>query len=227
MKSITDIFSAPSALFEQQKAAPGWITPFILVSVLGILTALLMQPAQASLMAAQLADKLPPEQVEKVLERAGSFSILAFATVPLMTLIRWALVGGILLMLSFLFTDRLSFKKSFSIVGWSSVILAVGALVNMGMVYLRGAADVTTTGDLARTGLNIFLSEASTGPGIYLFLASITPFALWYVILVGIGVKSVGEISLGKAYLLSFITWALGTGFAVGMGVMGKSFGMG
>lgn len=35
MKSIINLFAAPSDLFEEQKSKPGWIVPFIIVSILG------------------------------------------------------------------------------------------------------------------------------------------------------------------------------------------------
>ncbi len=227
MKSIINLFAAPVELFEEQKAEAGWVIPLILVSVLGALTALLMQPAQAAIMAAQFGDSLPQEQLDIILEKASAFSIMPFIMVPISTLIRWALVGGVLLLVSMLFAGNLSYKKAFSIIGWSSVILAIEGLVNMGLVHIGGIESVSTMGDLARTGLNIFFSEGATGTGLYLLLSSITPFAVWYVILAGIGVQTIGEVSRNKAYAISGITWALGTGFTVTMGALGKSFGIG
>ena len=223
MRNLKNLIIEPSQLFLSIKEKPNWVVPFIIVSVLGIALAILMQPAQAQVSMVKLQEILPPGDVELALQRAKRLGMISASLLPLITLIRWAIISGIILMLTSLFTDKLRFKQSFSIVCYGNLILILGSAVNTGAVYLRGLEVISSPYDLWMIGLN-FWSRETLGLPLSLLLSEITVFSVWYLILIALGLIYVANVSKWQAAFVSIVVWLLGVVFKVGLALYGTQF---
>jgi len=217
----------PATLFDDLKEKPTWLTPFIIVSLISIVIALLMQPAQAQLVVQQLQEKMSPEMVEQVISKAKSFNIVGLAITPLMILLKWSILSALVLVVSFLFTENFKYKQAFSIVSYSSLVLLLGDVFNTGIIYLKGIESITGPFDLSNIGLNVFFSLESTGMGMYSFLSEITVFAIWNIVIVAIGFMGMANLNKVKAGTASAIVWLVVVGIKVGFAVLGSTFSMG
>lgn len=125
---------------------------------------------------------------------------------------------------TFLFTDQFGYKHSLALVGYTSVILALGSLFNAGIVYLRGVDTVTGYQDLATIGLNILFRMQSIGHPLYVLLSEISVFSVWSLILIVLGLEKMASLSRVKAITVTLLVWSLGMGFKVGMARMAGQF---
>ena len=223
MKNLKNLILEPSRLFKSLKEKPNWLIPFIIVSILGIVFALLMQPASAQVSIAKLQETLTSGQIEQAMQTAKRLGWISISLLPLITLIRWSIISALFLTLSNLFTDKMNFKKTFSIVSYCNIILALGMGVNVGTIYLRGLDTVSSPHDLWLIGLN-FWSPETLGLPMSLFLSEITVFSVWYVVLITLGLKIVADLSKWKAVFISVFVWLLSVGFKVGLALLGTQF---
>ncbi|MBN4081127.1 hypothetical protein JYT44_02050, partial [Caldithrix abyssi] len=99
-------------------------------------------------------------------------------------------------------------------------------MLNTGIIYLKGMDNVASPYDLSNIGLNVFFSPEMTGTGIYSFLSEVSLFAIWYIVIVAIGLMSMANMDKVKAGIASTLSWLIITGFKVGLMVMGASFSM-
>lgn len=223
MKNLKNLILEPSKLFQSLKDNPSWLMPFIIVSVVGIILAILMQPAHVHLSTIRLQETLSPDQVDAALQRAKRLGLMGLSLLPFITLIRWAIIGGLILIIAGLFTEKLNFKQSFSIISYTNLIVLLGSAVNTGAVYLKGVESISSPYDLWLIGLN-FWSQETVGLPLYLFLSEITVFSVWYVILITIGLITIADLSKGKAAFVSIFVWLLGAGIKIGIALIGTQF---
>lgn len=153
--------------------------------------------------------------------RARTFTLITTSLIPLVTLIRWGIIAGIITITTGMFTDKLRFKQSFSIISYSSVILLLGSIVNTAALYIRGLDAISSPRDLWLIGLN-FWGQETLGVPFSLFLSEITVFSVWYLTLVALGLTVVADISKIKAAFVSVFVWLLGVGFKIGMALIGS-----
>ncbi|MEE9166379.1 MAG: YIP1 family protein [Candidatus Neomarinimicrobiota bacterium] len=226
MTNLKHLILEPSRLFLNLKEKPTWIVPFVIVAVAGIIIAILMQPAQAQVTVVKLQEMLSPDQIDAALQRAKRFGLITASIVPLVTLIRWAIVSGLILMLTNLFTEKLNFKQSLSIISYSNLIPLAGSAVNTAAIYIKGLETISSSYDLWLIGLN-FWSREAIGMPLFLFLSEISVFSVWYLVLVVLGLNTIADLSRGKAAFVAVFTWLLGVAFRMGLALMGSQLAPG
>ena len=94
---------------------------------------------------------------------------------------------------------------------------------NSKLLYAVGLETIHSQLDLFRTGLNVFVSADKTGPWLYVFLAFINPFQIWYVLLLILGIRTVTGMSRQSSVSVALIIWLLTVSFMVilaGFGAM-------
>lgn len=224
MKNLKNIIWEPSVLFNTLKEKPNWFLPFLIIIIIGIITAIILHPIQMNLIIAKLSGNIPEENVNFMIKQANKSKYIGYSLIPLFTLLKLAIVSGLLLLGSYLFSDKMKFKQMFSIVCWSNIILTLGGILNVFIIYLKGIDTINDPTDLATMGLNIFFNAKSIGVVLNALLSEISVFSIWYIALISIGLVFVGEISKVKAIFISVFVWLIITGFKVGIVVIGSRF---
>jgi len=161
----------------------------------------------------QTAGKMSDQQVA-VLEQQQAFStspvMLVGATGIMQTIsypILWLSAAGVLYLLSLAFGGRTRFGTILSMAVWASAAEIVAKLfVMLGTLALGrtpepGLSYLVATSDLAA------LTAGSAA--LSAFLAKITLFDIWYLVLIGVGVVACAKVTRVKGAVITILYWLI------------------
>jgi len=207
-KRLISVFFAPTALFEDLREKQRWIVPFIICILLAGLVALLprlfvspevwLDIIRNNMSNVKVNIQVSPETmiqqmlspiaiVFATLEAMVVFSIFTFG----ISLIFWAIFA--------IFGGGLNFKKSLSVVSYTGLITIVGALVTTLLSILFQRLDIT----LSLAALPIFNPDSIW----YRLANQINFFAVWRVLVMGLGFAVIGQLKRSKGFLIVIISW--------------------
>jgi hypothetical protein len=217
---LPDLIDRPAAAMRAVVARPKswWIAAaIVLVTLLAYasVTGPYQQAAQAEAQAAmveRLAAQASPEQAEAMRASVEAASAQRpIVTTLLITAVRaafgWLLWAGGAHLGSLFFGGRGEFAHTWAVTVWSQLPRALGYLATMIYTWMNdaipaheGLAFLVGTGDLLRDAAN---------PA-YLALSSISPFAIWSLILLIVGVRAATGLGRTAAIILILLLWGLG-----------------
>ena len=217
---LPDLIDRPTAGMRAVVARPKswWIAAAIIIAALvaySLVTGPYQQAAQAEAQAAlmeRLAAQATPEQAEAMRASAEAATAARPAvTTLLITAVTaafgWLLWAGGAHLGSLFFGGRGQFAHTWAVTVWSQLPRALGYLVTAIYTWLSDAAPAHEgLGFLVGTG-NLLTDAANPA---YLALSSITPFALWSLILLIIGVRAATGLGRTGATILILLLWAIG-----------------
>lgn len=233
--NLLNVLATPTDVFASLKERPRWVVAFVVITVVSIAIAWLMIPFSQQIALVALSGRLSAERLHQALAMAGRFRYIGFAAVPFTLLIKWAVVAAILFLLCYLLEapNELKYRKFFSVVAFSGVILLFMSIVNVLILYLKGVGAVQSVADLAPTdvyaGLGFLVKANGKNLPLYSLLSNINVFAIWYIITLTVGVSVLtGYRKLKSAGIVTAV-WFLGVVLQVVMAfIAGNSpFGKG
>ncbi len=223
---IIGIFTSPRETFESIDRKPTWLVPFIINLVFVIvLQYLVMDIAIKDQIATMKARDLPAEQMQVIESRMqGPTKYIGMIAGPVVTLIAWAILAGILLFGgNTIIGGETKYKKVFSVVAWSSLVGLLGGILKTFLILSKG----TTHGVV--TSLAILLPTPPLGqkaPVFYRFLSRFDLFTIWTLILWIIGLAVIYRFTTKKSSTLVLSLWAIWIVISVALGsVLGRAFG--
>jgi hypothetical protein len=121
-------------------------------------------------------------------------------------------------MISAIYDCEGNFGKTFAVVIYSYLILALGALLKLPIVNL-------TNNYIFDFNAAIFLPSSSVGTTIHTALSLINVFVFWYLGVTIIGLKKVHKYSTVKAAVAAIIPWLLASGISIALIAMSTKLG--
>jgi hypothetical protein len=210
---IINTFVAPGSTFADIRTNQSWWVPWLLISIASLSFVLVMaqkigfeqimrnEMAKNPSRAEQL-EKLPPEQRERQMELGAKVtSYFSYAT-PVFNLLAALVLAGILLAIfNFGAGAEITYKQSLAIVMYGFLPFLISTL--LGIVSLVVGVDPE--------GFNV-RNPVASNPAyfmnplehkfVYGLLTAVDVFAIWCVILLGIGYSSVSKIKRSTAILI-------------------------
>jgi hypothetical protein len=209
VQRLAGIFVSPKRVFADVDAGAPWWEPWVWGSFLHMIIAYTVLPIQIRLYELT-KDTKPPEQFEAELAKMQEFPIkyLGVMTAPITVLF----VGVIFAALSFIavsvLSERSNFKKHLSIYLWSSLVASVGVLLSNIVVRVKGIEEVRSYRDaLAPFGPAALLPEG--GKIWYALFSTLDVFAVWFYLLLAVGVTQVFRMSRSASLLVVLPVWLL------------------
>ena len=211
---LVGIIDRPVATFEAVTRQPKWFTwalPLAIVLIAFVVVTVLNTPYTSEMSREQLEQQLAemsPEQAEMVRTQAEFTTSLPFAlTVGLIT-------GGIFIILGVLFQaayfyfgamilggNDTNFGSVFTMTNWSRLPMAVGYLVQAGIVI--------ATQKMLQPGLSFVVASGNMMEDVknpvYALLANVDLFWLWHLVLAVLGLAVVARMNRGKSLILVVI----------------------
>jgi len=188
------IFASPYKVFDEiRESKVGWWQPWVIVSVLFMIATWLAAPLQQAVM-----EMNPQFEDQDVSGQAGMMRTMGVIMSPAMALIMTALVAGITYILVTLMSREATFKKYFTLLFFANIVYAVGYLLTMVLLRMRGVENITSPEDMHLSlSLRMLAPEAST----FLrgLLGSIEFFSIWGLVLVCLGLRSIFGLRTGQA----------------------------
>lgn len=209
-----DIYTAPSRAFARLKEKPNWLLPVALVLVFNLAATLVTTQyvdwtAQRDVAVEQMQKRgMTQEQIDQAMQGMDKFygSPVARFGLPLVGALFTGIIGILLLTLIYnvslpMLGASSNFGRTLSVVAWAGMALIPGALIRIVLVLLKKSADVTT-------GLLLLAPNLKNGFLAALF-AQVDPFAVWQLILAGLGLKVVFDLKGSRSYILVFAVWVV------------------
>lgn len=221
---ILDIYFAPSKVFAALREKPRWILPLAVVLVVVALTAVLtVNLAREEIMMRQeevMRDRgLTEEQMDQARQFTSSpvaviSGALSAAIFTIILLLVFAVVTNLFVPL---FGGESGFKKIFSVICFSSLVIIPAAILKLIMIAITKSPYVTTS-------LALFVPALARDSFMYQLLAGFDFFIIWEMILVSIGISITSGIARKNAYVLVFVIWFVSVFVGIGLG---RIFGRG
>ena len=213
MKTFLKILYNPVEAFRDLKNTGKF--PFmalILLLVVVIINQILMIPVTTKtteISFSSMALPLNDDQIETTMNMMYKLRYLQVVAAVFSHLFLLAFYTLIIWLFLKIAKQKLSFQKTFEFIIHCFLVLCLGDLVNTFLLYYQGIENISNMYEIALTGLNLLTSTERVGVTFYTFLATINPFYIWFVILLTIGLKILADIKYAKAFIFSFIFWAI------------------
>jgi membrane protein, antimicrobial resistance system len=205
-----NIYTSPSQTFTKLSEKPKWLIPLIIVVIFSILLTIVAvsktnwdeQRAKVSEMMQKR--NVPQERIDKIMNTMNPKTgmIRGIIAMLIMTPIGILIFTLILnLLIPILGTSGL-FKKTFAVTTHSALVRVPGAIVKAILMFVKGSSDISTS-------LMLFFPKMTHQGFVYGLFSKIDFFTIWELILVGLGLKVLFNISGKKTYYVVFGLWLL------------------
>ncbi len=201
---VLQIFTSPTSLFDALDETPKWIGAALVVILLGVVTSALIPVELIEKMAlSNLPPDAPPEQVEAVKQFMGASNVIRWvATVVVPVLLILFVSGFILLIWNAVLGGEQRFSAILACTAHSYIVWAAGGLATLPLLLAR--QDLQTT-----LSLHLLAPFLDHGSYAYRFLAQLSLFGLWTMILLGLAVSrlypKVSATSACTVMLLAYV----------------------
>jgi hypothetical protein len=104
---------------------------------------------------------------------------------------------------------KLTYGQALTVVTLAWIPRLVGSLAGVLQVVLMDTSNVTTPWALSISPAR-FLDPATANAKLVALLGGMDVFTIWYTVVVGIGIATIGKVSPAKGYTAAFIIFVLG-----------------
>ncbi|MDD3627019.1 MAG: YIP1 family protein [bacterium] len=226
--SVINIFMAPAETFKRIAVEPKVLAPLIISLLASLISVTVMIPKMIS-MVPQTVEKmlasgqLPPNRPEefwiKLIERQIYFG--TYFNVIFMFFLSLLFIS-LIIFLYFKFTDRdATFKHVFSLVTYAGLINGLHSILVSILLVATKFKGINTLEDFRgkTLGFQLLMNadnlETTFQKLTYVLLSLNSPFYIWNLIVMAIGVKYVFRTTYGKASVPVIITWVIFSGITV------------
>jgi hypothetical protein len=230
---LIGIIDRPVATFEavtKRRKWTIWALPLAIVLIALTLVTVAQAPYTAEFAREQAETQLATlseaqaEQARSVMETTTSVPFMIAMGLLFGYL---AIIVGLLIETAFYYFGSIimggndtNFGSVFSMNSWSRLPMAIGYVVQLGIVLVT--QDMITTPGLSFFVAGEDLIENAQNP-VYVLLANIDLFWLWHLILAVLGVAVVARMSRGKSAVLVVLYAVLALGISVGWAMLSVS----
>lgn len=223
VERVIDTFVAPTKTFTDLRRSSNWIVPFLLLVVFSAGLVLLVEKklgmekvvenglALQPKAAAKL-DQLSPEQRATQMETIIKFNRVISYLFPVLLLIFLVIFAAVLLgTFNFGLGAELKFNQSLAVCVYASLPGIVKAVLAMLVVAMGAAGNFTFQNPIA-SNLSGLVDPSSHF--LYGLASNVDVFAIWTLLLTGIGYSCLTKVKRGTCLAVIFgwwVIWALGT----------------
>jgi len=207
---IGNIFFSPSTTFTDLKRDPSWWAAWLLISVFSLIFVFAMgqkvgfervvqNEINASPKAAERMEKLTPEQRAQQMQISGAFTKYVSYASPVIVLIMACIAAGLLIAsFNFGLGAEIPFGVALAVVFYAFVPGILKSLLGAIALYAGADPEAFNPRNPVATNLGFFLSRTDH-PVLYSLASSVDIFAIWTVILLGIGFACVSKVKRSTA----------------------------
>lgn len=194
------VITSPRQTFEDIVRRPTWLLPFVLVVVVSVVTSYLLIDLIADAQLEQMQEQqMTEQQIEMASKMTRQFGwMFAVVTIPLFYVIAAAVL---------LFTGNIvlggtsNFRTIFSVSCWAGIISVVTSAISVPIMLARGVFESPVS--------LVFLAPDDKKSFLYNFFSSIDLFALWFVVVMGIGLAAAYRWANQKGVMVTAFWWLL------------------
>lgn len=211
---LAGIFTSPNRTFQELDKRPAWITPFLIMLVIAVLSVSLLMPLimQNTIKEMSKNQEVTQQQIE-MMARVLPISTVGSAILMIPVWL-FALSGILYLVGSVILGGDTTFKKLLAINSWSMLIMGLSSIVTVPLALVRQNMFISLS-------LSLILPTESIGSRLFVLLSQFNFFTIWYLIVLAIGFGTVYKFTTGKAITAMAVLWVIWVAFVVAIGGFG------
>ena len=223
LSGMTSIFTSPGAVAREMAERPHWLIPLVVVLIVtlgaSILTHRYQMEYQRPAVEKVLRDAgASEEDIEARFESTPTRKVVGGAAAAAFVVVFMMLIPALILNgISTVTGEKAGFVKIFSFMTYASLILALGQLVRLPLVLVKGSVNV-------RTSIAAFTPSVTIESPLGTLLNSLDIFSIWMLIAVCVGFGVLARISINKSAAIVCALWAAGIAILVGLAVLRSQF---
>jgi hypothetical protein len=215
VEDFIDIFHAPSRVFAR-RAHTGYGIPLLAVSLLAAVFGFVNRGIISQIMDAEfarnsakmLADN--PRLTQEMLDKGKGFQAAIGMVVGYLGTPIFILIAAIFVWLfAKVVSAKISYAQAATITTFAWIPRLLGSLIMTVQVLLMDTSNVTNFWTLSASPAR-FMDRDATNPKLYALLGSLDIFAIWFTVLVGIGIATMGKVPRNKGYIAAALFFVLG-----------------
>ncbi len=227
---IAGVLFAPAETFQDIARKPDILVPLLVILAIGYITAFFFIPrmdwdavtaAQEEAIRAQ-----NPNMSQEDLDRMGRFAGVAGKVMgwvgPILGVIWYLILAGVLLLAFRLMGGEGNFKQAFSTVLYAWMPMVINGIVLTIVAVARGKVDPTQMVTLVKSN-PAFLVDMKEQPILFSLLSNFDIFTIWLIVLLIIGFAALSKTSKGKAAGIVLSLWILFIVVKLGFAALGAA----
>jgi hypothetical protein len=223
------VLFSPTETFRDIARRPDVLGPLLVLVIISIITSVLLIPhldfqAGVRTQMESSGRQMSSEDMERAVKMGSAVGKGIAYVAPLLNVIWFAIVAGVLLLAFRLFGGEGTYKQAFSATLYSWVPLTLFGIVLVIIVVTRGMVDPVEMATMVKSN-PAFLVDMKTQPVLFTVLGAFDVFTIWTVVLLIFGFAELAKMSKGRAAGIVVSLWIvmiiIRIGFAA-LGAMGK-----
>ena len=214
---LTGVFFDPKTAFADIARRPTWLVPVVLLIIAGLAVSLTISQTvgwervvRQGMEASSRTQQMTPEQREQAVAMGTKFaSIMAYTGVILVPAF-FALVAGVLLLTSAMFSAGLRFKQVFAVVSYANLTGLISSILTIVVLHLKNPEEINIQNALAFNPA-AFMDPTTSSKFLYSLATSLDLFSFWTILLMAVGLKAAAgrKLTFSTAVFAVVLPWAV------------------
>jgi hypothetical protein len=208
---VVDVLFAPAATFRDIARRPDFLVPLAVILIVSIVAAVIIAPRVdfASTMREQMTQankNMSEEDIDRVVRFSSAFARAMLYVSPLLNLIIFAIIAGVLLLAFRLFGGEGTYKQAYSVTAYSWMPLVISSIIGIVILLMRGEVGADELNNLVKSNLGFFV-DMKANPTAFAILSSFDLFTIWSLSLFIIGFSVISRLSRGRSAAIVVTLW--------------------
>jgi hypothetical protein len=204
---LARVLVSPTAVFEEQREAPTFWIPWLVISILMLVVATFSFPytlAMAKLGAAAQGRPFPAAA-------EGIMRMTQYVAVPIVMLIIVFVVAGVMYVVLMASGTEARFKGLMTVAVFTGLLGVLQGVLMVVVLKLRDPTTMQTVADYQVSfGLDLLLpQDASLGKFVDGMLKGVSLFSIWGLAINAIGIRTMEKTSKGAAWMAAGVAFVL------------------
>jgi hypothetical protein len=227
---VAGVLFAPAETFADIARRPDILGPLLLILAVGyICTAFVMPKMDFNAIVTAQHEQMQKQgrQMDEAQSATMERATIAFAKAigwssPVLGLVWYAIVAGVLLLAFRLFGGEGTYKQAYSTTLYAWIPLVLFSVIVAVVVTARGTLDPTTAPTLVKSN-PAFLVDMKEQPILFSLLSNFDVFTIWTIFLLIVGFSTLSKTSRAKAASIVLSLWAVAIVVKLGFAALGAS----
>ena len=222
---IAGVLMSPASTFEDIARRPDVLIPLLVIVVCSIIGTALIVPRvdfAATYREAFEGMNVPAERMERSIRMAAAVGKATAYFGPVLQLIAFAVIAGVLLIAFRMFGGEGDYKQAFSVVLYSWMPLVIKSILAIVVIMTKKTITLPDLANPLRSNL-AFLADMKQQPLLFSLFGSLDIFTIWTLILMIIGFAALSRSSKAKSAAIVISLWLIVVLFKLGGAALGAA----
>jgi hypothetical protein len=213
------IFASPGKVAKNVAEDPHWVIPLVIILLVSFVMGVAIHKYQVEYRRAQVEKIMrdagrTEEEIASALSSTPRKKVLSGAGIAVFVGLFMILIPALILNgISSVMGEKVGFRRMFSFMSYSSVILALGDIIRIPIMLAKGSIDV-------RISLAALAPSVGVESPLGTLLNSFDVFSIWMLVAVCAGFSALSGSEIKKASAIVVALWAVGVAILMGLAVL-------